>query len=150
MSPKTCAFREFGGWSIDAHHAHHLSDKVVYRGDGECRSASSLNIVIDAFAGNGIRGTNFFLQLGKGDGGTATNERGYLPWGIEVGEDGSINIADLGIPINTSPVGIEVGEDGSINIADWNTYRIVTIEIIHKIFKLYVALKISRFRDSNN
>jgi hypothetical protein len=52
--------------------------------------------------------------------------KGYLPWGIEV------------------------GEDGSINIADWNTYRIVTIEIIHEIFKLYVVLKISRFRNTNN
>jgi RHS repeat-associated protein len=105
--------------------------------------------IITTVAGNGEQGYN-------GDGIPATQARLSHPFGVAVGPDGSLYIADLwnnrirrvgpdgiittvagtgewgyngdGIPATQArlsrPFGVAVGPDGSLYIADWNNHRI--------------------------
>jgi len=90
-----------GGWSLNVHHAYDTSGSVLYMGDGMKRSAQSLNKGITTVAGNGIWGFT-------GDGGPATRAQLSYPYGIAIGADGSLYIADYGGVVR------RVGTDGNI------------------------------------
>ena len=80
-----------GGWSISAHHSYDPTQKVIYYGNGQRRSATDVSMNIQRFAG---------VQYGRyedhysGDGGQAKNAHfGYMQ-GMVFGSDGSMYIAD--------------------------------------------------------
>jgi len=76
-----------GGWSLNVHHVYDPKGKTLYLGDGTRRSTESLGSVIGTVAGTGTGGYN-------GDGIPATQAQLVSPFGVTVGPDGSLYIAD--------------------------------------------------------
>jgi RHS repeat-associated protein len=75
-----------GGWSLSVQHAYDPVGRVLYRGDGVRLSTEAASPVITTVAGGGL--TN-----NLGDGGPAT-QASFLSYGVAVGPDGSLYIAD--------------------------------------------------------
>jgi RHS repeat-associated protein len=84
------------GWSLSVHHGYDVPGKTLYLGTGERQSAvgSPTPTTITTVAGNGSSATPWL----SGDGGLATETGLTFPYGIDVGPDGSLYIADAGIP----------------------------------------------------
>ena len=76
-----------GGWSLSTQHAYDASSQTLLLGDGRQRRAETMAWIITTVAGSGVQG--FF-----GDGGPATVARLNGPFGVAVGPDGSLYIAD--------------------------------------------------------
>ena len=77
-----------GGWTMGIHHAYDHADGTVYYGDGRSHNVKyALGDIITTVAGNGTYGDS-------GDGGPATQASLYNPYGVAVGGDGSLYIAD--------------------------------------------------------
>ncbi|WAM22762.1 MAG: right-handed parallel beta-helix repeat-containing protein (plasmid) [Candidatus Methanoperedens sp.] len=141
--------QDIGGWNLNMHDAYDPKGNVFYSGDGEERSARVLNQIITTVAGNGIGDY-------AGDGGPAIQASLSYPYGIAVGSDGTIYIADshndrirkvgpdgiittvagngdnkfygdggpaIKASLNT-PYGVSIGSDGSLYIADSYNGRI--------------------------
>ncbi|HSD84645.1 MAG TPA: hypothetical protein VLG46_12335, partial [Anaerolineae bacterium] len=79
-----------GGWTLSIQHAYDPIGKTLYLGNGDRRSAASLNQdIIKTVAGTGQPGS-------AGDGSLALNAQLWTPQGVSVGPDGNLYIADLG------------------------------------------------------
>jgi RHS repeat-associated protein len=82
-----------GGWTLSALHAYDPLGRVIHFGDGTRRDASTLSAgpipaaTINTIAGKTPGGFG-------GDGGPATDARFRYPYGLAVGPDGSLYIAD--------------------------------------------------------
>ena len=76
-----------GAWSLDIHHSYSPVGQILYRGDGQRRSAADQNNIITTIAGNGSSGFS-------GDGGLATEASLRNPEALAVGPDGSVYILD--------------------------------------------------------
>jgi len=135
--------KEISGWSLNLHHTYDPVGKVLYLGDGSKRSAENLSAIITTVAGTVLYGFS-------GDGGPATQAELNGPYGVAIGPDGSIYIADScnhrirkvnsdgiittiagtgekgyngddGLATQAEfnyPYGVAIGSDGSIYIAD--------------------------------
>ncbi|HMZ17008.1 MAG TPA: RHS repeat-associated core domain-containing protein [Blastocatellia bacterium] len=79
--------QRLGGWTLSAHHVYDPVGKTLYLGTGERRIAEKLYPSITTVAGSGVAGFS-------GDGGQALQARLNRPWGVGVGADGSLYIAD--------------------------------------------------------
>ena len=84
------------GWSLSVHHGYDVPGKNLYLGTGERQSAvgSPTPTTITTVAGNGSAAVPWL----SGDGGLATETGLTFPYGIDLGPDGSLYIADAGIP----------------------------------------------------
>ncbi len=79
-----------GGWTLSVQHAYDPIGKTLYLGNGDRRSAASLNQdIIKTAAGTGQPGL-------LGDGSLAINAQLWSPQGVAFGPDGRLYIADLG------------------------------------------------------
>lgn len=79
-----------GGWTLSVQHAYDPIGKTLYLGNGDRRSAASLNQdIITTVAGTGQPGL-------AGDGNLAISARLWTPQGVAFGPDGKLYIADLG------------------------------------------------------
>jgi YD repeat-containing protein len=78
-----------GGWSLDVHRAYDPVSGTLNGGDGTQRSSGQVDAVIATVAGTGNAGFT-------GDGGRATQASLHGPYGVAVGPDGSVYIADSG------------------------------------------------------
>jgi YD repeat-containing protein len=76
-----------GLWSLSIHHAYDPVGKVLYLGNGQQRSADSINNVVTTVAGNGT-------YAYSGDGGPATNAALRGLYGIAVDANGNLYISD--------------------------------------------------------
>lgn len=81
--------RGLGGWSLTPHHIYAGGPKMVLHGDGTIQSAS-VYAILETAAGNG----SYCYGGPCGDGGRATEATLGSPYGIDVGPDGSLFIAD--------------------------------------------------------
>lgn len=145
--------QSMGGWTLSHHHSYDPTDKSLYLGTGEHRSAKGLNfLIINTVAGKTHNGVDR-----NDDGGLATDAKLHITQGVAVGPDGSFYIADYGNNrirrvgrdgiISTAagkwgsagsggdggpateaqlrlPTGVAVGPDGSLYIADRDNQRI--------------------------
>jgi uncharacterized repeat protein (TIGR02059 family) len=75
-----------GGWSLDVHHSFNAANKTLYFGDGSQTATSNQTIVFNV-AGTGV-------DAFSGDGGPALDAELDAPFGVSIGADGSIYIAD--------------------------------------------------------
>lgn len=140
-----------GGWDLDIHHTYDTLEKTLYLGNGDQRSAESLDFnAIHTVAGDGTNGP------GTGDGGPATAAKFLYPASIAVAPDGGYYVADRngariryiaptgiittvagtgvtgyngdGIPATQAqlnwPEDVVVAPDGSFYIAERNSHRI--------------------------
>jgi RHS repeat-associated protein len=76
-----------GGWTLSFHHFYDPQAQILYRGDGEKRSAASISAVAEAFAGQATAGFS-------GDGGPATAALFRSLGGGAVLPDGSLVVSD--------------------------------------------------------
>ena len=139
---------DVGGWTLSAHHAYDPTDKVLFLGDGQRRSAQASGDVITTIAGNGA-------GFG-GDGGPATQAGLPYPQGVAVAPDASFYVSEYfesrvrrvapngiittvvgtgtpgfsgdGGPATQArlgnPQGVAVAPDGSLYIADYQNFRV--------------------------
>lgn len=77
-----------GGWTLSEHHAYDPVGHTLYEGNGKRRNVQTVSNVIETFGG-GLSG--FF-----GDGGPVRDARFNFPYGVAVGPDGSVYVADSG------------------------------------------------------
>jgi RHS repeat-associated protein len=100
-----------GGWSLSAQHAYDPKGRTLFLGDGGRLDADARGVtVINTAAGGGsVPGP------GIGDGGPATQAELAVPYGVAVGPDGSLYIAeDVGQRVRrVSPSGIITTVAGS-------------------------------------
>lgn len=77
-----------GGLTLDVNHTYDPVSRILHLGDGSDRTTTNtLNRVISTVVGDGVSGFG-------GDGGSATQASLDYPYGIALGPDGSLYIAD--------------------------------------------------------
>src|SRR5207302_3300555 len=76
-----------GGWSLSVQHAYDPVARTLLLGDGRQRRAESLSLIITTVAGPGTLGFD-------GDGGPAVEASMSTLFGVAVGPDGSLYVAD--------------------------------------------------------
>ncbi|PYK02282.1 MAG: hypothetical protein DME23_02000, partial [Verrucomicrobia bacterium] len=76
-----------GGWSLSVQHAYDPVARTLLLGDGRQRRAESLSLIITTVAGHGSLGFD-------GDGGPAVEASMSTLFGVAVGPDGSLYVAD--------------------------------------------------------
>ncbi|MBI5543612.1 MAG: hypothetical protein HY901_06975 [Deltaproteobacteria bacterium] len=91
-----------GGWDLDVHHVYDPATRRLHFGSGGMLAAESLPLVIRAFAGTGVAGSD-------GDGGRAVEAALARPSGVAAAADGSVYIAE-----ELSDTVRVVGPDGKI------------------------------------
>jgi RHS repeat-associated protein len=94
-----------GGWTLTPHHQYDPVSKTMYRGDGSKRSVTTVDRVINRFAGTGSSDPS------STTGTQATKTSLFGPEGMDVGPDGSVYIADF-----YNDVVRRVAPDGTIAI----------------------------------
>jgi len=75
-----------GGWTLNVHQAYDPVSGTLHDGTGKRTRATSVDSVIETFAGNGQDGSD-------GDGGPATEAK-VIPTGLVVAPDGSVFLAE--------------------------------------------------------
>jgi len=80
--------QSLGGWSLSVNHVYDPVGQTLYEGNGKRRSVQTVSNGIDTFAG----GLSGFL----GDGGPVSGARFRWPYGLAVGPDNSVYVADSG------------------------------------------------------
>jgi RHS repeat-associated protein len=133
-----------GGWTLDIHHSYDPQERVIYYGDGNKRSATSVGRVVTTVAGGGSPGDNK----------PATQSFLYNPHAVAFSRDGSYYIAEGNLvrrvdtdgiittvagtgaagyggdggPATAAqlngPSDVAIGPDGSVYIADIGNQRI--------------------------
>ena len=78
-----------GSWTLNIHHTYDPGVRVLYFGDGRKLSAENIARTIKTVAGKSCSGS-----IPIGDGGLATDARLCNPYGLAVGPDGSLYIAE--------------------------------------------------------
>jgi RHS repeat-associated protein len=80
--------QSLGGWSLSVNHVYDPVGQTLYEGNGKRRDVQTVSNGIDTFAG-GLSGF-------QGDGGPVSGARFRWPYGLDVGPDNSIYVADSG------------------------------------------------------
>ncbi len=119
-----------GNWTLSPHHFYDPIGRRLVMGNGDYRSVSPEDWIIETMAGTGATGST-------GDGGPATNATFNVVWDIAVAADGTIYVADQyrlrkitpdGMITNLADVpelfSISLGPDGSVYGGSYHGQRV--------------------------